>query len=109
VELASEFSTTQLKSLTPSTLAVLNALNEGGSLNAAQLQEITGYSMRTIRYSLRNLLDREMVLKKLNLSDMRITEYQLILTSSPVREETKDLRVRTAALKAKMSGVRTVR
>jgi predicted transcriptional regulator len=109
VELASEFSTTQLKSLTPSTLAVLNALNEGGSLNAAQLQEITGYSMRTIRYSLRNLLDREMVSKKLNLSDMRITEYQLILTSSPVREETKDLRVRTAALKAKMSGVRTVR
>ncbi|MHA1940375.1 MAG: hypothetical protein ACW99F_14695 [Candidatus Hodarchaeales archaeon] len=109
MELASEFSTTQLKSLTPSTLAVLNALNEGGSLNAAQLQEITGYSMRTIRYSLRNLLDREMVLKKLNLSDMRITEYQLILTSSPVREETKDLRVRTAALKAKMSGVRTVR
>ncbi|MHA2174482.1 MAG: ArsR family transcriptional regulator [Candidatus Hodarchaeales archaeon] len=109
MELASEFSTTQLKSLTPSTLAVLNALNEGGSLNAAQLQEITGYSMRTIRYSLRNLLDREMVSKKLNLSDMRITEYQLILTSSPVREETKDLRVRTAALKAKMSGVRTVR
>lgn len=109
MDLASEFSSSQLKSLTPSTMAVLKALNEEGALNAAQIQEITGYSMRTIRYSLKDLLEREMVLKKLNLNDMRITEYQLILTSSSAREETKVLRIRTAALKAKMSGVRTVR
>jgi len=107
--LPSEISPAKLRSLTPSTLAVLNALNEEGSMNAAQLQELTGYSMRTIRYSLKNLLTREIVQKRLNLTDMRITEYQLILSSSPVRAETRDLRARTAALKAKMSGVRTVR
>lgn len=78
-------------------------------MNAAQLQDLTGYSMRTIRYSLKNLLNRELVNKKLNLTDMRITEYQLIITSAPVRGETRELHVRTAALKAKMSGVRTVR
>ncbi len=107
--LPSEISPAKLRSLTPSTLAVLNALNEEGSMNAAQLQDLTGYSMRTIRYSLKNLLTRELVNKKLNLTDMRITEYQLIITSAPVRGETRELHVRTAALKAKMSGVRTVR
>ncbi|MFX0184672.1 MAG: hypothetical protein ACFE95_16440 [Candidatus Hodarchaeota archaeon] len=97
-----------IKSLTPSTQAVLSALHEEGPLNAAQLQELTGYSMRTIRYSLKDLLTRELVSKRVNLNDMRITEYQLILTASPAREETRTLRVKAESLKANMA-VRSVK
>lgn len=100
----------KLRTLPPSTLAVLNALyDEGKPLNASELQDITGYSMRTIRYSLKDLLCREIVSKKVNLEDMRITEYQLILTAPPARTETYEMRVKASSLKAKMSEVRTVR
>jgi DNA-binding MarR family transcriptional regulator len=95
--------------MTPSTLAVLNALYEEGPLHASQIQELTGKSMRTIRYSLKELLLKDLVEKRVNLKDMRITEYQLILTGAEARTESKDMRVETATLKAKMSGVRTVR
>ncbi len=100
----------KLRTLPPSTLAVLNALyDEGKPLNAAQLQDITGYSMRTIRYSLKDLLGRDIVSKRVNLEDMRITEYQLILAAPPARTETYGMQVKTSSLKAKMSELRTVR
>jgi len=102
VDFPSDIKPSTLKSLTPSTKAVLSALHEEGPQNAAQLQEVTGYSMRTIRYSLKDLLTRELVSKKVNLNDMRITEYQLILTARPAREETRTLRVKAESLKANM-------
>ncbi|MFX0170523.1 MAG: MarR family transcriptional regulator [Candidatus Hodarchaeota archaeon] len=97
----------KLKSLPPATIAVLNELSPGKPMTALELKEKTGYSIRTIRYSLKSLHKRKIVEKRLNLLDMRITEYAISSISTMVsrqgQEETRDSRIRTAKLKSEMT------
>jgi repressor of nif and glnA expression len=76
-------------------------------MTALELKQKTGYSIRTIRYSLKSLHSRKLIEKRLNLLDMRITEYTTSRISTMVsrqgQEETRDSRIRTAKLKSEMA------
>lgn len=85
----------------PATIAVLKALWPGKPMTAIDLKSETGYSIRTIRYSLKSLYKQRLVKKQINLSDMRVTEYIIsVMTSGPSQEESRHTRIETEKLKS---------
>ncbi|MFX0150330.1 MAG: winged helix-turn-helix transcriptional regulator [Candidatus Hodarchaeota archaeon] len=95
----------KLKSMSPSTIKVLEIFEQEEMITTPQLKELTGYSTRTIRYSLKALLDEGIIKKQLNLNDMRTMEYKLILVSEPVQEETRSMRIKAEKLKSSIQRI----
>ncbi|MFX0124463.1 MAG: ArsR family transcriptional regulator [Candidatus Hodarchaeota archaeon] len=93
----------KLKSLTPSTVAVLKSFENQDTLTVSQLINETGYSMRTIRYSLKALLEDEIIEKRVNLANVRVVEYKLILRSPHAQKETRMVRFETDKLKSSVT------
>lgn len=100
----------KLKTLTPATLAVLEALGECNSMTASELMDETGYALRTIRYSLKDLHDKGLVKKRINLLNMKTIEYQLsVMTSTKVQKETRLTKIQTEKLKSSISDTITIK
>ena len=105
-ELPVEVKQSKLKSMRPATIAILKAFKQGQTITTNELKDLTGYSTRTIRYSLRNLLEEGIIQKHINLKNMRIAEYKLNLISKPIQDETKFGRYNTEKLKSTMVGIK---
>ncbi|MHA2202892.1 MAG: winged helix-turn-helix domain-containing protein [Candidatus Hodarchaeales archaeon] len=89
--------------MTPSTKTVLNILSSGEPMTAAELKERSGYSIRTVYYSLKPLLEQGLVHKKINLMNLQTTEYQIAaLTRASTQKETATARMNTEKLKSSL-------
>ncbi|NHJ01355.1 MAG: DeoR family transcriptional regulator [Candidatus Heimdallarchaeota archaeon] len=110
MKFASEFpievKQSKLKSMPPATIAILKAFKQGQTITTNELKDLTGYSTRTIRYSLRTLLEEGIIQKHINLKNMRVAEYKLNLISRPIQDETKFERYSTEKLKSSMAGLK---
>lgn len=93
----------KLKSLPPSTIEILKTFEKTRVLTTSKLISHTGYSIRTIRYSLKALLEEGIIQKQINLTNVRTIEYKLILMDSPALQETKITRAMTEKLKSSVS------
>ena len=92
--------------MTPSTITVLNILKSGKPMTAAELKERSGYSIRTVYYSLKPLLEQGLVNKKINLMNIQATEYQIAsLTRASAQKETAAARINTEKLKTTLPKV----
>ncbi|UCG04042.1 MAG: helix-turn-helix transcriptional regulator [Candidatus Heimdallarchaeota archaeon] len=92
--------------MTPSTTKVLNILRSGKPMTATELKERSGYSIRTVYYSLKPLLEQGLVHKKINLMNIQTTEYQIAsLTRASTQKETAIARINTEKLKTSIAKV----
>ena len=105
-DLPVEVKQSKLNSMRPATIAILKAFKQGQTITTNELKEITGYSTRTIRYSLRNLIDEGIIQKHINLKNMRVAEYKLTLISKPIQDETRFGKYTTEQLKSSMTGLK---
>ncbi|MFX1246676.1 MAG: winged helix-turn-helix domain-containing protein [Promethearchaeota archaeon] len=92
--------------MTPSTITVLDILSSGEPMTAIELKKRSGYSIRTIYYSLKPLLEHGLVQKKINLLNIQTTEYQIAaLTKASAQKETATARMNTEKLKTSFTKV----
>lgn len=69
------------RTLPPSSKIVLEVLDSGETMTQKDLVERTRLSPRTVRYGLKRLVERDLIIRKLNLRDAR----QIIYQTSPTR------------------------
>jgi len=105
-ELPVEVKQSKLKSMPPATITILKAFKQGQTITTNDLKDLTGYSTRTIRYSLRTLIEEGIIQKHINLKNMRVAEYKLTLISKPIQDETKFERFSAEKLKSTMAGIK---
>jgi DNA-binding MarR family transcriptional regulator len=55
---------------------VLEILNTGGAMTHKEIAEKSAYSPRTVRYALKKLREKKLLILKMNLQDMRQIIYQ---------------------------------
>lgn len=65
------------KRLPESAIPLLQFLQDNGEQTQRQIIDSLGLQTRTVRYSIRRLLERELITKRANLSDMRSVYYML--------------------------------
>jgi repressor of nif and glnA expression len=66
--------------LPKSSQAVLRILGTSGAMTHKDIVSKSHYSPRTVRYALKKLKERELLIEKMNLQDMRQIIYQYRLT-----------------------------
>jgi transcription initiation factor IIE alpha subunit len=69
--------------LPPSSRAVLEILGKEGAMTHKDIVKKTRCSPRTVRYALRKLKERKLLIEKMNMRDMRQIIYQFRVTSLP--------------------------
>jgi DNA-binding MarR family transcriptional regulator len=69
--------------LPPSSKIVLRILGREGAMTHKDLVKKTHCSPRTVRYALRKLKERKLLIEKMNMQDMRQIIYQFRVTSLP--------------------------
>jgi transcription initiation factor IIE alpha subunit len=67
--------------LPPSSRAVLEILGKEGAMTHKDIVKKTRCSPRTVRYALRKLKERKLLIEKMNMRDMRQIIYQFRLNS----------------------------
>jgi transcription initiation factor IIE alpha subunit len=67
--------------LPPSSKTVLRILGEGGAMTHKDIVKKTHCSPRTVRYALRKLKERKLLIEKMNIRDMRQIIYQYRMPS----------------------------
>jgi transcription initiation factor IIE alpha subunit len=67
--------------LPPSSKIVLQILGTEGAMTHKDLVKKTHCSPRTVRYALRKLKERKLLIEKMNMQDMRQIIYQFRMTS----------------------------
>ena len=78
-------------------------------MTASELQELTGYAIRTIRYCLKDLHENGLIEKKINLLNMQTMRYQISsLISAQGQRETAQTKIKTEKLKSAMSGSKII-
>ncbi|ABS56052.1 hypothetical protein Mboo_1535 [Methanoregula boonei 6A8] len=55
---------------------VLEILGTGGAMTHKEIAEKIAYSPRTVRYALKKLKEKKLLIRKMNLQDMRQVIYQ---------------------------------
>lgn len=65
------------KKLPEAAIPMLQFLQDNGEQTQRDIIEKLGLQVRTVRYSIRRLLERELITKRANLSDMRSVYYML--------------------------------
>jgi predicted transcriptional regulator len=63
-------------SLPPSSKVVLQILNSGGAMTHKDLVQKSKLAPRTVRYALKKLKERQMIIEKFNFRDARQIIYQ---------------------------------
>ena len=66
-----------MKPLPQSQKTVLKILGTGREMTHKEIAERVDYSPRTVRYALKKLREKKLLIKKMNLQDMRIYQYQM--------------------------------
>ncbi|MHA2225434.1 MAG: winged helix-turn-helix transcriptional regulator [Candidatus Hodarchaeales archaeon] len=99
----------KLKNLPPSTIAILKEFEQHEKMTTSLLSEHTGYSIRTIRYSLKTLLEEGIIEKQINLNNVRQIEYRIMLTTRAALRETRLSRIETDKLKSSITGQRNIK
>jgi transcription initiation factor IIE alpha subunit len=69
--------------LPPSSRAVLRVLGTEGAMTHKDIVKKTHCSPRTVRYALRKLKERKLLIEKMNIRDMRQIIYQYRTTPVP--------------------------
>jgi transcription initiation factor IIE alpha subunit len=69
--------------LPPSSENVLRILGKGGAMTHKDIVNKLHCSPRTVRYALRKLKERKLIIEKMNMRDMRQILYQFRMTSLP--------------------------
>ena len=64
---------------------VLEVLGTGGAMTHKEITEKVDYSSRTVRYALKKLKEKKLLIRKMNLQDMRQIIYQYPVT--PLQEK----------------------
>ena len=62
--------------LPPSSRTVLRILDKGGAMTHREIVNKSHCSPRTVRYALRKLKERKLLIEKMNIRDMRQIIYQ---------------------------------
>ena len=62
--------------LPPSSKTVLEILNTGGAMTHKDIVEKSGLAPRTVRYALKKLKERQLIIEKFNFRDARQIIYQ---------------------------------
>jgi DNA-binding MarR family transcriptional regulator len=65
-----------MNSLPQSQKIVLEILGTGGEMTHKEISAKMNYSPRTVRYALKKLREKKLLIKKMNLQDMRQIIYQ---------------------------------
>jgi len=73
-----------MKPLPQSQKTVLEILGTGREMTHKEIAEKVAYSPRTVRYALKKLREKKLLIKKMNLQDMRQIIYQYQM--NPVKE-----------------------
>ena len=95
---------TELESMPPSTKLILEELSKGNPMTASELQELTGYAIRTIRYCLKDLHENGLIEKKINLLNMQTMRYQISsLISAQGQREATQTKIKTEKLKSSIA------
>jgi DNA-binding MarR family transcriptional regulator len=69
--------------LPPSSKIVLRVLDREGAMTHKEIVRKTRCSPRTIRYALKKLKERKLLIEKMNMQDLRQIIYQYRLNSLP--------------------------
>lgn len=77
------------RNLSNSAYKILEIIEEKGSINASDLTSELSVSTRTIHYSLKRLLEKQIIERRPYLRDMRQTRYSLTKDVVEVIEEVK--------------------
>ncbi len=98
---------TEFNSMPPSTKIILKELLKGEPMTASELQQLTGYAIRTVRYCLKDLHENGLIEKKINLLNMQKMQYQISsLISAQAKRETTQTKLKTEQLKSAVSKFR---
>ena len=65
-----------MKTLPQSQKMVLEILGTGGAMTHKEIARKVNYSPRTVRYALKKLKEKKLLIQKMNLQDMRQIIYQ---------------------------------
>lgn len=73
-----------------SSKVVLNILGKEGALTHKDIVSKSHFSPRTVRYALKKLKERKLLIEKMNMQDMRqiIYQYRIVLMQEPGIAET---------------------
>ena len=100
---------TELEAMPPSTKVILEELSKGDPMTASELQELTGYAIRTIRYCLKDLHENGFIEKKINLLNMQTMRYQVSsMISAQGQRETTQTKINTEKMKSSLSGSKII-
>jgi transcription initiation factor IIE alpha subunit len=72
-----------MNQLPPSSKIVLEILDKEGAMTHKDIVKKTHCSPRTVRYALRKLKEKKLLIEKMNMQDMRQIIYQFRITSLP--------------------------
>jgi transcription initiation factor IIE alpha subunit len=75
-----------MEPLPPSSRTVLKILGTGGAMTHKDIVKKTHCSPRTVRYALRKLKERKLLIEKMNIRDMRQIIYQYRMPSPQENE-----------------------
>ena len=76
-----------MNALPQSQRIVLEFLGTGGAMTHKEIADKVRYSPRTVRYALKKLKEKNLLIKKMNLHDMRQIIYEYRLEAVPQTAE----------------------